>query len=95
MRGGTTPDGMVQQLSVRPSKRGSDGNTGTTDAASAANALLSAGVGEVWIMEAPRHPGAVYGEEYRAAAAREIAAALKRGDPEEASRLARENRVVT
>lgn len=47
------------------------------------------GWGEVWIMEAPRRPGAVYGEEYRPEAAREIAAAVRR-DPEEAARLARE-----
>jgi predicted dinucleotide-binding enzyme len=51
------------------------------------------GWGEVWIQEAPRRDGAVYGEEYRPAGAREIAAALKRGDPDEASRLARENKV--
>ena len=51
------------------------------------------GWGEVWIMEAPRRDGAVYGEEYRPAGAREIADALKQGDREEAARLARENRV--
>ena len=43
----------------------------------------------VWIMEAPRRPGAVYGEEYRPAAAQRIAAAV-RTDPSLASRLADE-----
>lgn len=46
---------------------------------------------EVWIMEAPRRDGAVYGEEYRSEAAREIAATVGR-DPEGAARLAREYR---
>jgi predicted dinucleotide-binding enzyme len=41
----------------------------------------------VGIMEAPRRPGAVYGEEYRPDAARRIADALRR-DPAEAARLA-------
>ncbi len=48
---------------------------------------------EVWIMEAPRRPGAVYGEEYRPAEARRIAEALKAGYPEEAARLAREYKI--
>ena len=39
------------------------------------------------IMEAPRRPGSVYGEEYRPAAADQITRAL-RADPAEASRLA-------
>lgn len=47
------------------------------------------GWGEVWIMEAPRRPGSVYGEEYRPEAARRIAAAV-RDDPTLASRLADE-----
>ncbi len=51
------------------------------------------GWGEVWIMEAPRRDGSVYGEEYGPAGAREIAASLARGDREEASRLARERKV--
>lgn len=51
------------------------------------------GWGEVRIMEAPRRDGAVYGEEYRPAGAREIAEALRRGDPAAASRLARENKL--
>lgn len=51
------------------------------------------GWGEVWIMEAPRRDGAVYGEEYRPAEARKIAEALKGGDREEAERLARECRI--
>ncbi len=51
------------------------------------------GWGEVWIMEAPRRPGAVYGEEYRPAEARRIAEVLKEGYPEEAARLAREYKV--
>jgi 8-hydroxy-5-deazaflavin:NADPH oxidoreductase len=42
---------------------------------------------QVWIMEAPRRPGAVYGEEYRPDAAREIAAAVRR-DPQAAAALA-------
>jgi predicted dinucleotide-binding enzyme len=45
------------------------------------------GFGEIWIMEAPRRDGAVYGEEYRPADARKIAA-LVRDDPERASSLA-------
>jgi len=49
--------------------------------------------GEVWIMEAPRRDGSVYGEEYRPKDAREIAAALTRGDRDAASRLARERKV--
>lgn len=52
------------------------------------------GWAEVWIMEAPRRDGAVYGEEYRPAAARQIAAALKSGEREEASRLALELTVL-
>ena len=48
---------------------------------------------EVWIMEAPRRDGAGYGGEYRPAEARKIAEALKKGDPDEATRLAREYRV--
>jgi len=50
------------------------------------------GWAEVWIMEAPRRDGAVYGEEYRPDGARRIAEAVKT-DPAEASRLAREYRV--
>ena len=50
------------------------------------------GWGEVWIMEAPRRDGAVYGEEYRSAGALRIAEALKRGHPEEAKRMARETK---
>jgi predicted dinucleotide-binding enzyme len=42
---------------------------------------------EVRIMEAPRRPGAVYGEEYRPEAARQIAAAV-REDPRAAGELA-------
>ena len=42
---------------------------------------------QVAIMEAPRRPGAVYGEEYRPDAARRIAAAL-RHDPQAAAELA-------
>jgi 8-hydroxy-5-deazaflavin:NADPH oxidoreductase len=45
------------------------------------------GFSEIWIMEAPRRDGAVYGEEYRGADARRIAAAV-REDPAEARRLA-------
>ena len=41
------------------------------------------------LLEAPRRPGAVYGEEYRPAAARRIAAAAAR-DLDEAARLAEE-----
>jgi predicted dinucleotide-binding enzyme len=48
------------------------------------------GWAEVEIMEAPRRDGSVYGEEYRPAGARRISAALREGDREEASRLARE-----
>ncbi len=51
------------------------------------------GWGEVWIMEAPRREGAVYGEEYRPEEARRIAAALREGDPDLAARLARELKV--
>jgi 8-hydroxy-5-deazaflavin:NADPH oxidoreductase len=51
------------------------------------------GWGEVWIMEAPRREGAVYGEEYRPDEARRIAAALREGDPDLAARLARELKV--
>lgn len=47
---------------------------------------------EVWIMEAPRRTGTVYGEEYRPSAARRIVEAIRR-DPGEASRLAAELRV--
>ncbi len=42
---------------------------------------------EVWIMEPPRREGAVYGEEYRPAQAREIAAAI-RDTPQLAGELA-------
>jgi len=45
------------------------------------------GWAEVWIMEAPRRAGSVYGEEYRPETARRIAAAV-RDDPALASRLA-------
>lgn len=48
---------------------------------------------EVRIMEAPRRPGSVYGEEYRPTAARAIADAVRR-DPAEAARLARETMVA-
>jgi 8-hydroxy-5-deazaflavin:NADPH oxidoreductase len=41
----------------------------------------------VGLMEAPRRPGAVYGEEYRPDAARRVAAAAT-SDPDEAARLA-------
>ena len=51
------------------------------------------GWGEVWIMEAPRRDGAVYGEAYRRAGALRSAEALRGGDPEGAKRLARENKV--
>lgn len=47
------------------------------------------GWAEVWIMEAPRRPGSVYGEEYRPEPAQRIAAAV-RTDPQLASRLADE-----
>ena len=50
------------------------------------------GWSEVWIMEAPRRPGAVYGEEYRASEARLIAEAVKTG-PERARKLAQELKV--
>lgn len=52
------------------------------------------GWSEVWIMEAPRRDGSVYGEEYRPDDARDIAAALKRGDRDAAARLARERKVT-
>ena len=45
------------------------------------------GWAQVAIMEAPRRPGSVYGEEYRPDAARRIAAAL-RDDPQAAAELA-------
>ena len=45
------------------------------------------------IIEAPRRPGSVYGEEYRPEAARAIADAV-RWDPAEAARLARETVVA-
>jgi 8-hydroxy-5-deazaflavin:NADPH oxidoreductase len=45
------------------------------------------GWGQVSIMEAPRRPGSVYGEEYRPQAARQIAAAV-RDDPAAAAGLA-------
>lgn len=45
------------------------------------------GWAEVRMMEAPRRPGSVYGEEYRPEAARRIAGAIRR-DPDEAARLA-------
>ncbi len=48
---------------------------------------------EVWIMEAPRRDGAVYGEEYRPADARRIAAAIK-DDPRRAAELASRHKVV-
>lgn len=48
---------------------------------------------EVWIMEAPRRDGAVYGEEYRPADARRIAAAI-RDDPQRAAELASRHKVV-
>ena len=51
------------------------------------------GWGEVWIMEAPRRPGAVYGEEYHPAEARRIAEVLKEGYPEEAAVLAHEYKI--
>ncbi len=51
------------------------------------------GWGEVWIMEAPRRPGSVYGEEYRPEAASRIAAAVGT-DPAEASRRADELKVA-
>ena len=51
------------------------------------------GWGEVWIMEAPRRPGSVYGEEYRPADAARIAAAAA-SDPAMASRLADELKVI-
>jgi predicted dinucleotide-binding enzyme len=47
---------------------------------------------QVWIMEAPRRPGAVYGEEYRPDAAQRIATALH-GDRKLAARLADELKV--
>ena len=50
------------------------------------------GWSEVWIMEAPRRPGAVYGEEYRASEARLIAEAVKT-EPERARELAQELKV--
>jgi predicted dinucleotide-binding enzyme len=50
------------------------------------------GFGEIWIIEAPRRDGAVYGEEYRPDDARRIAA-LVRDDPQQASELARTLRV--
>ena len=50
------------------------------------------GWGEVWIMEAPRRDGAVYGEEYRPAEARQIAG-MVRPNRAEAVRLARKLRV--
>lgn len=52
------------------------------------------GWSEVWIMEAPRRDGAVYGEEYSPADARKIAQALSDGDAEEAARLAREHKTA-
>lgn len=51
------------------------------------------GWAEVWIMEAPRRDGSVYGEEYRPEGAHEIVSALGRGDSDEAMRLAREYKV--
>ncbi len=51
------------------------------------------GFGELWIMEAPRRDGAVYGEEYRPDDARRIAEALHT-DRERASELARTLRVA-
>ena len=47
---------------------------------------------EVWIMEAPRRDGAVYGEEYRPADGRRIAAVI-RDDPRGAAELARRHKV--
>ena len=51
------------------------------------------GWGEVWIMEAPRRPGAVYGEEYRLAEATEIAEAV-RDDPARAAQLAEQYKIA-
>lgn len=51
------------------------------------------GFAEIWIMEAPRRDGSVYGEEYRPDDARRIAAAV-RDNPEEAGELARTLRVA-
>jgi predicted dinucleotide-binding enzyme len=71
------------------------------DAKQAASSLIAemgfvpvdvGGFGEIWIIEAPRRDGAVYGEEYRPDDARRIAAAV-RDDPEGASELARTLRV--
>ncbi|MBS1883813.1 MAG: NAD(P)-binding domain-containing protein [Actinobacteria bacterium] len=45
---------------------------------------------QVGLIEAPRRPGAVYGEAYRPAAAERIAAAARTGDLEAAGRLADE-----
>lgn len=39
------------------------------------------GVDDCTVMEAPRRPGAVYGEEYRLAEAEEVVRALNAGDP--------------
>lgn len=47
------------------------------------------GWAEVGIVEAPRRPGSVYGEEYRPAQAREIAEAVRK-DPARAAQLAQE-----
>jgi 8-hydroxy-5-deazaflavin:NADPH oxidoreductase len=39
------------------------------------------GVAECAVMEAPRRPGAVYGEEYRLPEARQVVAAVRAGEP--------------
>jgi 8-hydroxy-5-deazaflavin:NADPH oxidoreductase len=39
------------------------------------------GTGDCWVMEAPRRPGAVYGEEYRLHDAMEVMRALREGHP--------------
>jgi hypothetical protein len=46
------------------------------------------GWAQVAIMEAPRRPGSVYGEEYRPESGRQIAEALLRGDTVAAAELA-------
>jgi 8-hydroxy-5-deazaflavin:NADPH oxidoreductase len=51
------------------------------------------GFAQIWIIEAPRRDGAVYGEEYRPEDARRIAEALQT-DPQRASALASELRVA-
>jgi predicted dinucleotide-binding enzyme len=39
------------------------------------------GLADATLMEAPRRPGAVYGEEYREPEARAVAAAVRSGSP--------------